>query len=573
MIRRALISVYDKTGVVELARGLIEAGVELLSTGGTASMLREAGLEVTLVETVTGAAEMMNGRVKTLHPAVHAGILADRDNPEHMRELDEAGIQPIDMVVVNLYPFEATVSRPDCSLAEAVEMIDIGGPCMLRAAAKNHRHVIVVPDPRRYDQILSAVRTSGTVNNALRTRLAVETFKRTSAYDTTVAEHLARLTGDEPATFPPEALAVRMSAPAALRCGENPHQKAALYRTVNGADCTNRWTIRTNGDRMSFNNHVDADAAYALTRELSLAGAAKGDPAAWSAADELQRQLANDADAAGRLPPYAAAFIKHTNPCGAAMANDPIEAYRKAYLGDPTAAMGGVLAMNYPVTAEVAEAVMDSLSRWGHDAGAGAFFVEVWVAPTFADDAVEVIQSRKKWGGNVRLVDAAGLADPDAATGVEFKRITGGVLAQSPDTVGLNEDAWQVASSRAPTDAELDDLRVAWLVCKHTKSNAITLARDGMILGTGAGQMSRVTACRTAVELAGRHLTATDAGSTPVAASDAFFPFADGPALLVDAGVTAIIQPGGSKRDDETIALCDEYGLSLVLTGTRHFRH
>ncbi len=575
-IQRALISVYDKTGVVEFARGLSEAGASILSTGGTAKMLRDAGLEVTLVETVTGAAEMLDGRVKTLHPAVHGALLADRDNPDHMRQLAEAGIKPIDMVVVDLYPFDKAVARPDCTLAEAIEMIDIGGPCMLRAGAKNHRHIAVVPGTRYYDELLSELRDSGQISDAQRARLAVDAFALTSSYDENVTRHLARLTGSTRGAFPPEALTVRAGSPTALRCGENPHQDAVLYRTVDGLDCGPRWSVQANADRMGFNNHVDAAAAYALVRDLSIAGRAEGDGGEWTEAQELQRQLASaPLPGSPQLARYAAAFIKHTNPCGAAVCGDPVEAYRRAYLGDPMAAMGGVLAVNFIVTPEFAEAVMVSLQRWGKDAGAGAFFVEVWVAPSFEEAAVEVIQSRKAWGANVRLVAAPQIVHRADDRPLEVKRLPAGLLAQTPDDVELNESEWKVATSRAPTDTEMDDLRLAWLACKHTKSNAITLARDGMIVGTGAGQMSRVTAAQTAIELARPHLARPtgSAKTTPVAASDAFFPFADGPAQLADAGVTAIIQPGGSKRDDESIALCNERSIAMVLTGTRHFRH
>ena len=554
-IRRALISVFDKTGVEAFARALSERGVTILSTGGTARRLRESGLEITLVETVAGAAEMLDGRVKTLHPAIHGGILADRANADHMRQLGERGIEPIDMVVVDLYPFEDVVARPDCTLAEAIEMIDIGGPCMLRAAAKNHAHVVVVPGPRFFSCVLDELNETGQVSPALRARLAAQTFAITSAYDATVDRHLRRLTDTGTGDALPATLNLRAEDAVPLRSGENPHQSAALYQRVNGEDARARWSVVVNEDRMSLNNHVDAAAAYELVRDLSRAGTGPS---------------------AG-LPRYAAGVIKHTNPCGAAVADDPIEAYRKAYLGDPMAAMGGVLAVNFPVTVEVADAVLASLQRWGKSAGAGAFFVEVWVAPAFDADAIKRIATGKAWGARVRLIMAPGLSDPSGESPLEIRRFAGGLLAQSADTRGLDEAQWTVATERGPSEAERNDLRLAWLVCKHTKSNAITLARDGMLLGVGAGQMSRVTSCRVAVELAGRHVsadTASDRGrGGMVAASDAFFPFADGPARLADAGVTGIIQPGGSKRDDESIALCNERDLAMVLTGTRHFRH
>ena len=550
-IKRALISVYDKTGVLELAGELSAMGVEVVSTGGTAALLQESGVQVTLVEQITGWGEMLDGRVKTLHPKIHAAILADRNNPTHVRQLTDQGIEPIDLVVVNLYPFEQTTARDDCTFDQAIEMIDIGGPTLLRAAAKNHQHVVVLCQPGQYRQLIEELKTTGKISQPVRQAFAEQVFETCARYNLSICSYLnevqtppdARGDAGAPATWAP---ILKLSD--TLRYGENPHQKAGLYRCDMPCPTSPAAPEQVAGPQMSYNNHVDADAAARLLADLTVA---------------LQQ------GAFGALR-SAAVFVKHTNPCGAAVADDPIEAYQQAYLGDPLAAMGGVLAMNATVTRDIASAVMETLDRWGRAACAGAFFVEVWAAPKFEPDAVETIQSAKPWGRRVRLLAVGDSLCRAAANQLEIKRITGGMLVQTTDDVGLNEQEWRTVSQRAPTDVELNDLRFAWLVCKHVKSNAIVVARDGVLLGAGAGQMSRVTSCRLATELAARHL-ADDRRC--VAASDAFFPFRDGPEILFDAGATAIIQPGGSKRDDETIAACNEHNAALILTGTRHFRH
>lgn len=565
-IKRALIAVYDKTGVAEFAKALVEEfGVEIISTGGTARHLREAGLPVTMVEEVTGFPEMLDGRVKTLHPRIHAAILADRDNPDHMRQLAEHGIQPIDMVVVNLYPFEKTIARPDCTFEEAIEMIDIGGPCLLRAAAKNHRQVVPVAQRRSQDYVLKCLRETGNVPAHGRAGLARIVYETTAGYDEHLHDYFAKkgvrlheMQQDESfAASGPGAAAdravirIRLHAPQTTRYGENPHQEGRVARLDPVREPVG---VSRGGEvEMSFNNYLDASAALELCRELTRAGTA------------------------GR-PASAVCFIKHTNACGAAVRADQIEAYRRAYLGDPNAAMGGILAVNFDVTAPFAETVMETYARWGKAAGAGGFFVEVWIAPSFDEKAVRIIRGeaegapRKDWGKRVRLLAAGDMSlapDPDE---MDCKRIAGGMLMQTRDLVGLNEEQWQVVTQRAPTDGEMDDLRLAWLVCKHTKSNAITLCREGMLIGNGAGQMSRVMSCRIATWLA-RENGHADKLPGAVAASDAFFPFSDGPGILMDAGVTAIIQPGGSKRDEDTIKACDERGVAMIFTGTRHFRH
>lgn len=619
-IRRALISVYDKTGVVHFARALHdEFGVEIISTGGTAGLLREAGIPVTLVEALTGFPGMLDGRVKTLHPAIHAAILADRDNPEHMRQLEAAGIRPIDMVVVNLYPFEKAVADPNCTFEQAIEMIDIGGVALLRAAAKNHRHVLVVTSQRGMSIALSAMREGDLDRPLLRIGSpadvffgigtgAFEAYFSTSAYDDAIAQWLSTHFEEG---FKPAFRTIRGCKVGELRYGENSHQQGeALQLDRDGADLTvsdSAWCDLQ--PAMSYNNYLDADAALGLCAELTRAGGAL-----WERCSSGHHEPTGAAGSAGptRSTP-ACVFVKHSNPCGVGVAVNPVEAYRQAYLGDPNAAMGGVLAVNFEVTAEFAQVVMETYDRFGKplkDARAphapGGFFVEVWLAPSFSDDAVRIIRGtaeptpdrpnppKKKWGENVRLLAMGDLSQPPDPDELLYRSIAGGLLVQTPDLLGLNEEQWKVVTKRAPTESEISDLRLAWLIAKHTRSNAISIVHNGMLIGNGAGQTSRVMSCRVAAWLAREngHLAGTgsagvppagagsSAGSAgvppangPVAASDAFFPFRDGPDILIDAGVTALIQPGGSKRDEETIRACDERGVAMIFTGTRHFRH
>ncbi|MFQ5495748.1 MAG: bifunctional phosphoribosylaminoimidazolecarboxamide formyltransferase/IMP cyclohydrolase, partial [Phycisphaerae bacterium] len=494
-IQRALISVYDKRGVVELGRALVaEFGVEILSTGGTAETLRNSDIPVTLVEEVTGCGEMLDGRVKTLHPHIHAAILADRDNAGHMAQLARAGIRPIDLVVVNLYPFEKTVADPACDEAAAIEMIDIGGPCLLRAAAKNHRHVLLVTDPDRYGATLEHLRETG--GQAVPNRsVAAAAFGAVSRYDRTIAAWLGGFeTGG--ATLSPFGPVARRRH---VRYGENPHQQAELliWDANSGGSAAPGFGDDASAAEMSFNNHVDAGAAAALcgelTRELASYCATRGGT------------TKQGATGAGATYLHACVFIKHTNACGVGVAEDPADAYARAYLGDPNAAMGGVLACSFDVDATLAEAVMNTYDRWGKKAGAGGFFVEVWVAGSFSDEARQVIRGAKPWGQRVRLLSGGGVGGscgPSQAQTLETKNIAGGMLVQTCDDVGLGEASWRVVTRRAPTEAELDDLRLAWLVCKHTKSNAISLCKDRMLIGNGAGQMSRVMSCRIATWLA-----------------------------------------------------------------------
>ncbi|MCB9857898.1 MAG: bifunctional phosphoribosylaminoimidazolecarboxamide formyltransferase/IMP cyclohydrolase [Phycisphaerales bacterium] len=590
-IKRALIAVFDKRGVAEFARTLVdEFGIEIISTGGTAACLKEAGVPVTMVEDVTGFPELLDGRVKTLHPKIHAGILADRDNPEHMRQLREHGIQPIDMVVVNLYPFEDTIERPDCTFDEAIEMIDIGGPCMLRAAAKNHKHVLVVDQAHLYDVVIDAMRTYRDEDDEegwqdLYKSNGFGAFWETGHYDSVVASWLSKDSEDDN----PLVHTIRLWSWGALRYGENSHQGAemlSMYGDTNPLDLTSTDGHAVGEDEegetvpMSYNNYVDADAAIDLCaeihREIGLAG---GKSAGAAAADDAMGIDDILEIQAPRPTIPTCVFIKHTNACGVGIATDPIEAYRRAYVGDPNAAMGGILAVNFKVGAEFADAVMGTLQRFGQAAATNgcehppqAFFVEVIVAPGFDQDAVNIIRSAKKWGQRVRLLEVGMMDVAPTDESFDCKRIAGGMLIQSPDLVGLNELDWQVVTDRAPTKSEMDDLRLAWLVCKHTKSNAISICRNGMLIGNGAGQMSRVMSCRIATWLA-KENGHTDMLAGAVAASDAFFPFRDGLDILADAGVTAIIQPGGSKRDAEVIAAANERGIAMITTGIRHFRH
>ncbi len=559
-ISRALIAVYDKTGIADFARTLVdEFGVEILSTGGTARRLKDAGVPVTMVEEVTGFPEMLDGRVKTLHPMIHAAILADRDNPEHMKTLEKHGIRPIDMVVVNLYPFEKTIADPHCTFEQAIEMIDIGGPCMLRAAAKNHRHVVVVGDGRSLPAVLDRMRRTGGVDAAFRRQLAAETFTLTAGYDRAVSAWLRSPDGSASAgagspgptaAEPPASLRMDLVRWQAARYGENPHQQGAVYRPADADESPEAAIPRArllSSLPPSFNNCVDGDAALSLVKELSRA----------------------------RLSRYAVAFIKHTNACGCAVGDDPVDTYRRAYLGDPIAAAGGVLCMNFPVTRQIADVVMNTFGTWGRAAGAAFFKLDVWIAPDFDEEAVRVITTpteKRKWGAECRLLAVGVMDAPPDAEEPDCRKIAGGLLAQTRDLVGLDEERWKVVTGCAPTETQMADLRFAWLVCKHTRSNAITVCRDGMLLGNGAGQMSRVKSCDLAIQLA-RENGHGERLAGAVAAGDAFFPVPDGPQKLIDAGITAIIQPGGGNRDAETVDLCNRAGVAMIMTGTRHFRH
>ena len=528
MTLSALISVSDKTGVLDFARALHGLGVRLLSTGGTAKLLADAGLPVTEVAELTGFPEMLDGRVKTLHPRVHGGLLARRDLPAHMAALAEHGIGTIDILVVNLYPFAQATARADCTLDDAIENIDIGGPAMLRAAAKNWADVAVVIDPADYRRVLAELATGG-IERSTRFALARKVFAHTAAYDGMISNYLGALAdGAEhaPTTVParsefPAMLTLQLAKTQDMRYGENPHQAAAFYRDAKPAAGTLAQWTQVQGKALSYNNIADADAAW-----------------------ECVKSFHPDIDGP------ACVIVKHANPCGVALGADPHEAYRKAFQTDPTSAFGGIIAFNRPLDGAAAEAVSKQ-------------FVEVLIAPAFTPEARAVFAGKV----NVRLLEVPLSAEMNAW---DFKRVGGGVLLQTQDAKNVAESELRVVTKKAPTPAQMADLMFAWKVAKFVKSNAIVFCAGGMTIGVGAGQMSRIDSARIAGIKAG------NAGLSLVGtavASDAFFPFRDGLDVVVDAGASCVIQPGGSVRDEEVIAAADERGIAMLFTGTRHFRH
>jgi phosphoribosylaminoimidazolecarboxamide formyltransferase/IMP cyclohydrolase len=509
--KRALLSVSDKSGIVELARGLSGLGVELLSTGGTAQLLRKEGVRVTEVSAYTGFPEMLDGRVKTLHPKIHGGLLARRDEPSHMAAIQSAGIDPIDLLVVNLYPFQATVADPGCRLEDAIENIDIGGPAMLRSAAKNHAHVAVVVDPEDYARVLEELRGAG-LSAATRFALAKKAFAHTAAYDGAIANYLSSRAGEYP-----EVLTLQFHKVQDLRYGENPHQTAAFYRDTKPPAGSLARYRQVQGKELSYNNIADADAAWECVKSF-------GEP--------------------------ACVIVKHANPCGAATGASLAEAYAKAFKTDPVSAFGGILAFNRALDRETAEAL-------------GQQFAEIVIAPRVEPQALAALAAKQ----NLRVLEIPLAHEAQAH---DYKRVGGGLLVQGSDAKMVGREDLRVVTKRKPTDAEWSDLLFAWRVAKFVKSNAIVFCRGGMTLGVGAGQMSRVDSARiAATKAAGAKLDLR--GS--VAASDAFFPFRDGLEVLADAGAAAVIQPGGSVRDEEVIAAADERKLAMVFTGVRHFRH
>jgi phosphoribosylaminoimidazolecarboxamide formyltransferase/IMP cyclohydrolase len=531
-VRRALLSLSDKTGLVPFASGLMGLGVELISTGGTARVLRQAGLPVTDVAEITGFPEMLDGRVKTLHPRIHGGLLAIRGNQDHERQMAAQGIAPIDLVAITLYPFEATIGKPDVSLAQAIENIDIGGPAMLRSAAKNFQDVAVLVDPADYAMVLEELtRNHGALSPTTRFGLARKAFAHTARYDAMIGGFLERmeLTPDGPQSpalgRPEEArrsfpsiLHVRLERLQDLRYGENPHQRAAFYRDLDltGGIASAR---QLHGKELSYNNIVDLDAAWELARE-------------WTEP--------------------VVVIIKHTNPCGVATASELVQAYTRARATDPVSAYGGILAMNRPLDAATAREIAST-------------FVEAIVAPGYAPEALTILRDRK----NLRVLELP-METEDRGPGTggfEMRRVSGGMLVQDRDDVDLDPATLKVATRRSPADAEMQALRFAWRVAKHVKSNAIVLATAEATVGIGAGQMSRVDSVRLA------RMKATFPTQGTALASDAFFPFRDGVDAAAEAGVTAIVQPGGSVRDVEVVAAADEHGMAMVFTGIRHFRH
>ncbi len=523
-IRRAVLSVSDKTDLIPFARGLVEFGIEIISTGGTARKLDEAGIAVTPIDQITGFPEMMGGRVKTLHPNVHGALLARRDDQSHLDALATHGISPIDLLCVNLYPFEQTVRQPDIAEDQAIEQIDIGGPSMLRSAAKNHQFVTVVTNPSQYDRVINELRAhEGHTTLTLRRDLAAAAFTRTAEYDTAIASWMcSRQSGDFPQT-----LRLTYAHVSELRYGENPHQHAALYSNPSSGDPTITRANILHGKPLSYNNILDASAVVEFTRDL----------------------------AASFRDQHCAAIVKHTNPCGGAVADSPVDAVNRACAGDPLAAFGGIAAINTEVDDALAHAICQ-----------GKKFLEVIIAPSFSDSAIATLGER--WA-NVRLL-ALGSFDRSDRRKVDYRSVPGGMLVQDRDLKLPEPHEWGHAAGPDPTDAMLADAAFAILACKHLKSNAISIAADGQLLGIGSGQVDRVTACRLATEKAAARIGEFAA---PVAGSDAFFPFNDGPQHLIDAGVTCIVHPGGSKRDADTLKLCDKHGVTCLITRTRHFKH
>lgn len=510
-IKRALISVSNKAGLVEFAQGLAELGVEIVSTGGTAKTLREAGVPVVYISDVTGFPEILDGRVKTLHPKVHGGILAMRTE-EHLQQLEQHQITPIDLVVVNLYPFRETIAKQEVTLAEAIENIDIGGPTMVRAAAKNHAYVGIVVNPERYGQVLESLQQAGELSAELRLELAREAFAHTASYDTAIANYLNGVVGE---TFSQE-YSLSLVKAQNLRYGENPHQQAAFYKdpAVKGACIANAQQLH--GKELSYNNILDANSALELVREFA-------EP--------------------------CVVIVKHNNPCGTAIDATLVEAYKKALAVDPVSAFGGIVALNRTVDAATAGEM-------------AKIFLEAIIAPNFTQEALEILQKK----ANLRLLKTGDLS-VQTSDMLEVRKVNGGLLVQQSDRIVLNVDELKVVTERQPSEQELTDLIMAMTVVKHVKSNAIVLAKEGVIIGVGAGQMNRVGSARIAYDQAGEQALGA------VLASDAFFPFRDTVDAAAQAGIKAIIQPGGSIRDEESIQACNEHGIAMVFTGIRHFRH
>lgn len=512
---RALISVSDKTGVVEFAKELAALGFEIVSTGGTSKVLSEAGLAVTNVSDVTGFPECLDGRVKTLHPKIHAGILAMRGNPEHMQQIAELGVDTIDIVAINLYPFKQTILKDGVTLAEAIENIDIGGPTMIRAAAKNYQDVAVIVDPTDYALVVEEIKNGGAVSKDTKFRLAYKVFEHTAAYDSLICSYLkdkAPGVGE----FTPK-LSLTFEKVQEMRYGENPHQKAAFYKEVGKNEGTLPAAKQLHGKELSYNNINDTNGALELLKEFK--------------------------------EPCVVA-VKHANPCGVGVGESIFEAYEKAYNADPVSIFGGIVAANREIDAATAAKINE-------------IFIEIVIAPSFSREALEILTKKK----NIRLLELSGISNPLAKTDFEMKKVAGGLLVQERNTAGLNEDELKVVTKTAPTDEQMAALRFGWKVVKHTKSNAIVLTTADATTGVGPGQTNRITALELAIKYAG------DKAANSVMASDAFFPFPDCVEAAHKAGIKAIIQPGGSIRDQESIDACDKYGIAMVFTGIRHFKH
>ena len=533
-IARALISVSDKTGLVAFAQTLAKHNIELVSTGGTAKLLREAGLATRDISDLTGFPEMMDGRVKTLHPKVHGGLLGIRDNAEHRAKMDEHGIVPIDLVVINLYPFRATIQKPNVTLAEAIENIDIGGPAMIRSASKNHNDVAVLVDPADYADIAAQLDANGgALSQETRYALATKAFQHTASYDQEIARYLTGRVASPEEDAMPQSLPLHLEKAAGLRYGENPHQHAALYRIAGSGERGVANAEQLQGKELSYNNLIDSDGAWELVMEL---------------------KRLHLTEAKGGALPHACAIIKHTNPCGVGVASSAVEAFHKAKATDPVSAFGGIIAFTNVVDEAAAQEIAE-------------MFAEVIIAPDFTAGAKEIFAAKK----NLRVLRMADAETPHSALrtphSLEIRKISGGVLVQEKDGLLWDEEKLQVVSDRQPTAEEMSALRFAWAICKHVKSNAIVYAKDGQLVGVGAGQMSRVDSVKLGASKALLELKGS------VLASDAFFPFRDGVDEAAKHGITAIIQPGGSLKDKDSIAAANEHGLVMVMTGMRHFKH
>ncbi|KSU81220.1 MULTISPECIES: bifunctional phosphoribosylaminoimidazolecarboxamide formyltransferase/IMP cyclohydrolase [Fictibacillus] len=510
-IKRALVSVSNKEGLVPFVQALAEQGVEIISTGGTSKALQEAGVKVTGISEVTGFPEIMDGRVKTLHPMIHGGLLAVRDNESHVQQMEENGISPIDLVVVNLYPFKETIAKENVAFEDAIENIDIGGPSMLRSAAKNHAYVTVVVDPADYSKVLEEVQQNNQVSDETRKKLAAKTFRHTAAYDALIAEYLTNMVEEEN----PESFTVTYEKKQDLRYGENPHQKAAFYKAPLGTKTSIAQAEQLHGKELSYNNINDADAALQIVREFS-------DP--------------------------AVVAVKHMNPCGVGTGSSVEEAFARAFEADPISIFGGIIASNVEINAAAAQKMSE-------------IFLEIVIAPSFSTEAKEILTKKK----NIRLLTLE--LGEDKKQEKKLTTVRGGLLVQDEDAYGLDQANISVPTKREPTEKEWEDLKLAWKVVKHIKSNAIVLTKDQMTIGVGAGQMNRVGAANIAIEQAGEKAQGSALGS------DAFFPMDDTVEAAAKAGITAIIQPGGSVKDEDSIKKADEYGIAMVFTGVRHFKH
>ncbi len=516
MKKRALLSVSDKTGVVEFARRLANLGFEIVSTGGTERAIKEAGVPCINVSEVTGFPECLDGRVKTLHPAIHAGVLAMRDNPEHMAQLQELGVTPIDVVAINLYPFKQTILKEGVTREEAIENIDIGGPTMIRAAAKNWQDVAVVVDPADYETVLAELEADGAVSRETKFHLACKVFEHTAAYDALISSWWRKQAGE---TLFPQELTLTFEQVQAMRYGENPHQKAAFYREIGAPAGTLPCARQLHGKELSYNNINDTNGALDLIKEFD---------------------------------GPAVVAVKHANPCGVGVDADIFTAWQLAYEADPVSIFGGIVALNRPVNLAIAKDISEK-----------KVFLEIIIAPSFDEDAFAVLSKKK----NLRLLELPAIAQKNVSTMMDMKKVAGGLLVQELNCSLLDEDELKVVTDRAPTEAEMDQLRLAWKVVKHTKSNGIVLVKGRQSVGIGPGQTNRITALELAIKYAG------DKAQGSVMGSDAFFPFSDCVEAAAKAGITAIIQPGGSIRDQDSIDACNRYGIAMVFTGMRHFKH